>query len=77
MAVTETDLLAFLAKHLRRKEIAADAEMGKTPGWDSMAQVELILSLEPRFNVQVPPDMFGQLTSVAAILGFLNQGAAA
>ncbi|TAN58985.1 MAG: acyl carrier protein [Rhodospirillales bacterium] len=46
--------------------------MGKTPGWDSMAQVDLILALETHFNVQVPPDMFGQLTNVAALKEFLG-----
>jgi len=77
MAVTQDTLLAFLARQLRRKQIAADAEMGKTPGWDSMAQVEMILTLEQEFGVQVPPDMFGQLTSVASLMTFLNQGSAA
>ncbi|MEO5336042.1 MAG: acyl carrier protein [Magnetospirillum sp. WYHS-4] len=76
MAISESDLLAFLGQQLRRKEIGVDAAMGKTPGWDSMAQVDLILALELRFGVQVPPDMFGQLTDVPALLGFLREGVA-
>ncbi|MBF0168944.1 MAG: acyl carrier protein [Alphaproteobacteria bacterium] len=71
MSVSETDLLAFLASQLKRKDIGPEAAMGKTPGWDSMAQVDLILALEQHFNVQVPPDMFGQLTNVPALLEFL------
>ncbi|MBF0354521.1 MAG: acyl carrier protein [Alphaproteobacteria bacterium] len=71
MSVSESDLLAFLASQLKRKDIGCEAAMGKTPGWDSMAQVDLILALEQRFNVQVPPDMFGQLTNVPALLEFL------
>ncbi|MBI5164778.1 MAG: acyl carrier protein [Magnetospirillum sp.] len=71
MAISDSDLLAFLATQLKRKEIGLDAAMGKTPGWDSMAQVDLVLALESRFGIQVPPDMFGQLTNVAAILAFL------
>jgi acyl carrier protein len=68
----EVDLLAFMGAQLKRKEIGPTAEMGKTPGWDSMAQVDLMLALEERFGVQVPPDLFGELTSVAKILAFLE-----
>lgn len=77
MTTTMEDLLAFMARNLRCKALTADAAMGKTQGWDSMAQVELILSLEQQYGVQVPPDMFGELSTASAILGFLNNGAAA
>lgn len=76
MHVTMDELLSFIAQNLRCKELTADAEMGKTKGWDSMAQVELILSLEARYGVRVPPDMFGELASARAILGFLANGRA-
>lgn len=68
----QDDLLQFMATQLRKKEIAPDAAMGKTPGWDSIAQVDLILALEQRFGVQVAPDLFGQLTSVPALVKFLE-----
>jgi acyl carrier protein len=77
MAATQDELLAFLAKKLRAKDIGPDAAMGKTRGWDSMAQVDLILALEEKYKVQVPPDLFGQLTTVPVILEFINGGAAA
>jgi acyl carrier protein len=77
MATTQEDLLAFMAQKLRCRTLGPDAAMGKTRGWDSMAQVELILSLEEKYGVQVPPDMFGELSTVPAILGFINSGAAA
>jgi acyl carrier protein len=77
MTVTEEELMAFIAQKLRLKEIEPKAAMGKTRGWDSMAQVELILSLEEKYGVRVPPDMFGHLSSVPAILSFLNNRAAA
>jgi acyl carrier protein len=76
MTITMDNLLTFIAQKLRCKAVSADAAMGKTQGWDSMAQVELILSLEQKYNVQVPPDMFGELSTAAAILAFLNTGAA-
>jgi acyl carrier protein len=72
VAATQEDLLAFIALKLRSKPLGPDAAMGKTRGWDSMAQVDLILSLEEKYNVRVPPDMFGELSTVTAILAFLN-----
>ena len=66
--------MAFVAQKLRLKEIEPSASMGKTRGWDSMAQVELVLSLEEKYGVRVPPDMFGELSTVPAILSFLNNG---
>jgi acyl carrier protein len=74
---TLEDLLAFIALKLRCKTVEPDAAMGKTRGWDSMAQVDLVLSLEEKYGVRVPPDMFGELSSVPAILDFLNREAAA
>jgi acyl carrier protein len=76
MTIAMEDLLTFIGKTLRCKTLSVDAAMGKTQGWDSMAQVELILSLEQKYGVQVPPDMFGELSTAPAILAFLNSGAA-
>jgi acyl carrier protein len=77
MTITMEELLAFMARKLRCKALSEDAAMGRTRGWDSMAQVELILSLEQEYSVQVPPDMFGELATAPAILAFLNNGARA
>jgi acyl carrier protein len=76
MAATQDELLAFMAQKLRCRALGLDAAMGKTRGWDSMAQVDLLLSLEEKYGVRVPPDMFGELSTVPAILTFLNGGAA-
>ncbi len=76
MTIDHDELLAFLARKLRRASLDMDAEMGRTPGWDSMAQVNLILSIEERYGVQIPPDMFGQLASVRAIQAYLDEAAA-
>lgn len=76
MTIDHAELLAFLAQKLRRQSLDMDAEMGKTPGWDSMAQVNLVLSIEERYGVQIPPDMFGQLASVKAIQAYLDEASA-
>ena len=71
--MTKTELLELISTTLSVPAISDDAEMGKLRGWDSFGQVNLVLALEQQAEVSVPPDLFGQLTSVAAILDFLDE----
>jgi acyl carrier protein len=41
-------------------------------GWDSMGQLMLILELEQQFEIQIPPERAEKLTSVSAIISFLE-----
>jgi acyl carrier protein len=70
--MTRDDLARLAAQTLDVKTIPPEAEMGKTRGWDSIAQVRLLLSIEEAAGVEIPPDMFGTLTSLAKIAGFLE-----
>ncbi len=71
--MTKTELLEMISATLGVPAIPDDAEMGKLRGWDSFGQVSLVLALEQHAAVSVPPDLFGELTSVAAILDFLDE----
>jgi len=42
-------------------------------GWDSMGQLMLILELEQQFEIQIPPERAEKLTSISAIIGFLDE----
>jgi acyl carrier protein len=42
------------------------------PGWDSMGQLMLILELEQQFEIQIPPERAEKLTSISAIISFLE-----
>ncbi len=42
-------------------------------GWDSMGQLMLILELEQQFEIQIPPERAEKLTSVSAIVSFLEE----
>lgn len=66
------DLLAIIADALQTQAVSSDAAMGKTRGWDSMSQVRIMLDLESKFGVEVLPDQFGELTSLARIEEFLK-----
>jgi len=41
-------------------------------GWDSMGQLMLILELEQQFEIQIPPERAEKLTSISAIISFLE-----
>ena len=44
-----------------------DTSMENTPQWDSVAHLNLVLSLEQAFGRRFTPDEFLQMQSVAAI----------
>jgi acyl carrier protein len=73
--VTSDDLKVFLAATLQIKSVDENAEMGRTRGWDSIRQVQLMLALEERCNVSIPADAFGELTSFSNIAAFLRDEA--
>ena len=73
--MTLNDLKLLIAKTLNIKEVDDQAEMGKTRGWDSLRQVQLMLALEREANIVVQPDLFGELVSVTAIAQFLTSEA--
>jgi acyl carrier protein len=41
--------------------------------WDSLAHVNLMMSLEQSFDLSLEVEDFGELTSVAAILKYLEE----
>ncbi|HMO46582.1 MAG TPA: acyl carrier protein [Rubrivivax sp.] len=46
------------------------------PAWDSLGHVKLIMAIEQAFDLYIEVDDFGELKSVPAILGYLqNNGA--
>ena len=70
---TRRELEEFIKGELRLAELPPDAEMGKTPGWDSLKQVELVLEMGSRFACSIPPDMIGDLISLESIVAYLTK----
>ena len=52
---------------LNPSEIREDASVENTPGWDSVAHLNLVLSLEGEFGLRFSPEEFMQMQSVPAI----------
>ncbi len=71
--VNAAELREFIRSTLNLKDITPDAAMGRVRGWDSLKHVSLVLALEQRYQVKVPVDRIGELTSVSALTEFYDQ----
>ena len=54
-------------------EIEPDASADDLDAWDSLAQVNLIMSLEQIFDVELDIEEFMELTSLRAIVDYLDE----
>lgn len=53
--------------------IAIDDRLGFCDWWDSLNHVIVILWVASRVKIELEPELIENLTSVEAIIGFLNQ----
>jgi acyl carrier protein len=70
--MTQIQLMDTIRKSLRLPKLGSDAKMGSIRGWDSLRHVQLLIELERVCQVEIPPDLFGTLTSVESISDFLR-----
>lgn len=47
--------------------------MEETPAWDSLAHMDVILSIEKHYDINLEGDDIADMLSVAAIAGILKQ----
>ena len=52
-------------------EVAIDLSMGDVEKWDSLGHLNLILSIEEKFNVKVPLEEVGNLKNLKLILNYI------
>lgn len=55
------------------EKVGPDAAAGTLQGWDSLAQVNIVLAVESEFGVTFEADQVHSLNSVAAIAGALDR----
>jgi acyl carrier protein len=67
---TKTTVIALIAEVLKctTADIEGAARMGEIPNWDSISNLELILTIEEQFGLEIPPIMLVEMTSVEGIL---------
>ncbi len=54
-------------------QINPSLAFGDLPQWDSMGHMEVMLSLEEQFGVEIDAEIIGSLTSVSAISSYLKE----
>jgi acyl carrier protein len=55
------------------EEIPPDLAFGDLPQWDSMGHMNVMISLEERFGVEVSAETISELVSISAICGYLAE----
>jgi acyl carrier protein len=55
--------------------IADDARSEDVAGWDSLAQIEIMLALERELGLRIPAEAMLELTSLPAIAEFVDRAA--
>ncbi len=55
------------------EDLPDDLTFGDIPQWDSMGHMDVMMSLEENFGVQVTADTIVGLTSLPAIFSYLEQ----
>jgi acyl carrier protein len=65
---------ALLSEALQVPEdqITPDLAFGDIPQWDSMGHMEVLMSLENLFGVEISPDTITDLVSLPTIYGYLQ-----
>lgn len=71
----DDQIQSLLAESLRvpPEQVSSDLQFGDLPEWDSMGHMEVMISLEARFGVEINPDTIADLTSIAAIRQYLKE----
>jgi acyl carrier protein len=74
MKPTVEDVLGVLRQELDldEGELSVSSSAEDVEFWDSLGHLRVCMALESRFGVQIPLDVVETLTSVGAILEFLD-----
>lgn len=55
------------ALQITPEDVTDDLTFGDIPQWDSMGHMEIMLTLEERFGIEITPESINALTSLSAI----------
>ena len=54
-------------------QVTPDLAFGDLPQWDSMGHMEVMMSLETRFRIEINAETIAALTSIAAIRDYIQE----
>lgn len=68
-------IVRIVAKELKCdvNSLRDDSGWNKTIGWDSLAQIGIISSIEESFSIIIPDEMITQLVDIKNILEYVEQ----
>lgn len=61
------------ATKIGKDELNYKSKASSFAKWDSIAQIELIMELEKKFNLEISPDSFEKLNSISSICQYLDE----
>jgi citrate synthase len=61
------------ALQIPEDQVSPDLAFGDLPQWDSMGHMEVMMSLETRFGIEINAETIAALTSIAAILDYIQE----
>lgn len=73
MSVLEQNIIALLSDltGIERSELDNKASVETLEAWDSIAHINLILSIEDQYHITIDPELAADLTSVEMLTKFL------
>ena len=74
-AILDEQIRSLLSEALQvpSEQVINDLHFGDLPQWDSMGHMEVMISLEERFGVEITPDTIAELISFSAIRNYLKE----
>jgi citrate synthase len=61
------------ALQIPEDQVSPDLAFGDLPQWDSMGHMEVMMSLETRFGIEINAETIAALTSIAAIRDYIQE----
>jgi acyl carrier protein len=74
--MTLEDFKTLLATTLKLKSVDLGESLDKTPGWDSLNHLHLLMALESTAGISIPAEMYGELTTARALVSYLEENQA-
>ncbi len=71
--VDQIQTLLIEALQVPADQVNPDLAFGDLPQWDSMGHMEVMMSLETRFGIEINADTIATLTSIPAICTYIQE----
>ncbi|MEJ2741348.1 MAG: acyl carrier protein [Gammaproteobacteria bacterium] len=67
------DLVALVTKG-ERSDLTEKSSIVNTPGWDSLAQLDIMMYLEDHYGVEITEESIEKFSSLSAVMDIMTKG---